>query len=114
MTNFNDIGAELANTVLTKLREHATSHLLSIQAAAGSDKEVFDDDGDRVQDNQTMESGLTGAQAGALRHHPIPNLENEKIDIDWNSLDYLDSGAKHYEAIMPDRGGERVEVLVYS
>lgn len=29
-------------------------------------------------------------------------------------MDYMDSGAKHYDAIMPDRGGERVEVLVYS
>lgn len=51
LTNFNDIGAELANTVLIKLREHATTHLLSIQAAAGADREVYDDDGDRIQDN---------------------------------------------------------------
>ncbi len=29
-------------------------------------------------------------------------------------MDYMDSGAKHYDAIMPDRGGERVEVLVYT
>ena len=29
-------------------------------------------------------------------------------------MDYLDSGAKRYDALMPDREGERVEVIVYS